>query len=787
MKSARLLAAGLAVFELGACGIAAAQSQLPQPPLAGKPKPATLAEVVVTARRRAENLENVPATVAVLSAQALESRGIQTQADLQTVVPGLVVRTVQNQNMLNFVLRGESLDAYSGSVPGVQPYIDDVPISANNAAAFYDLQSIQVLKGPQGTLFGRNSTGGAVLVTTAQPTADYGGNALVSYGNYDTVRSEAAVNLPIVGNTVLARFAGDYDSGGAFVHNLYDGKDYGDTGETSGRFTLLVRPTDGFSNTTTLEYSRFSGTNAPLLPGYVVPCGVPGPGNACKWTPTDPLFNQLIDSPTGTYLPGYPNGYVFPGGLAALPGFLRSQGRYVVDACCSFTHIGSNEFIDNTTTLGLPQNLSLKNIFGFSTTHSGNAYSDSETPYPILLPGGNAPGGSELEDLRTRTVSDELQLQGKALASRLTYILGVFYVDERDENNSPLTGIALVPAYNLIVPFNLRYHSYNEDESRAIYAQGSYALTHKLNLTLGARGTKDDLGIHQTPDSTLKGPALHTTESNPSWTASLDYHFTADLMAYAVTRGSWRVGGYDPFIAGKGDTTTAEAGGSYFLPEKVHDVEIGAKFTGRLAGIPTQINLDAFNQWNENLQKSASVLLNGENTSATTNIPAGEVSGLEGDFELLPIDWLRLGGAFSLQDARFTDNRASLYGLDVTFGPYPDVPRYSGSIFGEITQHLGGAGKLLWHADVFAESRQYYGSLGALTPDSVIPGYLLINARLDWADPIGIEGATLSLFVKNMANRFYFTGGNASAQGNGLEYADMGEPRTYGFVARYDF
>src|SRR5579862_5570850 len=116
---------------------------------------AQLDEIVVTARRRAESLQDVPVTVAVVNAAALETRGIHTEADLQLAIPGLTVRTSNNSNELNYVIRGESVDAYSGSPPGVQPYIDEVPFPVMSSTPFYDLENVQAVKGPQGTLFGR--------------------------------------------------------------------------------------------------------------------------------------------------------------------------------------------------------------------------------------------------------------------------------------------------------------------------------------------------------------------------------------------------------------------------------------------------------------------------------------------------------------------------------------------------------------------------------------------------------------------------------------------------------
>ena len=130
-----------------------------------------LEEIIVTAQRRDQSLAKAPVAVSVLTAEALARTQIVSEEDLRSAVAGLSVRTGLGSNQLNYSLRGQSRDAYSGTRPGVLPYINEVQIGgAGGSTAFYDLQSVQVLKGPQGTLFGRSATGGAVLFTTARPT-----------------------------------------------------------------------------------------------------------------------------------------------------------------------------------------------------------------------------------------------------------------------------------------------------------------------------------------------------------------------------------------------------------------------------------------------------------------------------------------------------------------------------------------------------------------------------------------------------------------------------------------
>jgi iron complex outermembrane recepter protein len=130
----------------------------------------TLEEVVVTACRRDENLARVPAAITAIGDEALVERLIRTDSDLQLAVPGLTIRQTQGNNSLTYSIRGQTADTFNGSPSAVIAYFNEVPLTISGAASFYDLQSVQVLKGPQGTLFGRNGTGGSMLYTSAKPT-----------------------------------------------------------------------------------------------------------------------------------------------------------------------------------------------------------------------------------------------------------------------------------------------------------------------------------------------------------------------------------------------------------------------------------------------------------------------------------------------------------------------------------------------------------------------------------------------------------------------------------------
>lgn len=774
---------------------APASAQIAAPPQKAAPLAADSGDIIVTARRRAEKLEDVPATITAIGGDMLVKQGIHTEADLQASVPGLVIRTGNLNNQLNYVIRGESIDSYSGSVPGVQPYVNEVPISTNGSSAFYDIENVQVLKGPQGTLFGRNTTGGAVLYQTTRPKDDLGGYAAVQYGNLDKLITEGALNLPVVSDTVLLRVAGTYSSGGGFEHNLYDGSTLGAQKNYGGRASLLVKPASSFSNYTTVELMRSTGTNLNPQPYHVIPCGQQGGTLTCNFTPGNPAFQAFLNDPPGTHFNNYPGGFVYPGGLADYPGFIGQYSAYTGDWNAPSLHRAHSAFVQNTSTLELGS-ATIKNVFGYDKTYSGNLYDDDGTPYPFLQSGAfyDIPGGGPLETTKTKSITDELQLQGKALDNRLTYIVGFFYDHDRFEFNSPITGSGIAqttpgdPSTSIVYSYAVRYHVITTTDTFAGFGQLTYALTDRLNVTAGVRGTWAKIGNVEGAGSVFGAASQSVHEHQPSWTGTIDYKVTPQLLAYVTTRGSWRVGGYSPAGVPAGDTITASGGGNYFLPEKVRDVEGGLKYSGRVGGVPTVFNIDVFNTWIQNVQKIAYFQINGNIASNTVNVPRSEITGVEADLQLHPAPWLRLGGNVSYNHARFTKNQVLLFGSLVSFGPYGDVPKVSGSVSADVTVPLQEAGELNLHGDVYAQSAFYFSSLGAtLNPGTRIPGYALVNLRLDWNDPFGMKGFSISGFAKNLTNKLYFTGGNPGAQDISLEAVNLGTPRTYGVVARYAF
>jgi len=745
---------------------------------AGAESGSGLDEIVVTARRREESLERVPIAITAFGSQQLDERQIHTEADLQSATPGLTIRQTSSQNQFNYSIRGQSVDAFSGSSPGVLPYVDDLQISATTATAFFDLQSVQVLKGPQGTLFGRNATGGAVLYETQKPTDDFGGYISSRLGNFDDQELEGALNLPLIGDKVLLRISGLTESSRGFVHNLYDGAWLGGDAKSVGRIALTVKPIDGLVSTTTYQYGHFGGTNVPSELYSVNACGSSNNGipllsaSACLYNPAFPGW--------AAFLAAHPK--AFPGGVTAFVGYQNSLGPWNASLDSPQEHEARAEYFVNNTSYEFSPETTLKNIIGFTRSHSAEQTDFDGTNYPIF--GEGTPTDPSAEFFFTNQFSDELHLEGKAFDSRLDYIVGAYGSFERDESDFPLFAFAVPPA----VPATLfHYHWRIIDQSQALFTQESFDLGSGFSVTAGYRQTWETTGIRQLENSVFGGaPSEQQTASKPSWTLGLQYQINTDLMVYTATRGSWRTGGYNGTAPAADDY--ASGGGNKFKPETTKDVELGLKYAGSIDAMPVRLNVAAYNQWVDDIQRTAYLILDGSPLAITVNVPTAEITGFEADGEIRPTSWLQLGASVSYADARYTNSTVSYFANTLQFGPYADTPRWTGNVFGQVHEALpNNLGEAALRADYYLQSAQFFSNLEAtINPGTELSSYKLLNMYLTW-DKISGTGLQASLYGRNLLNEEYYVGGIPQGADLGLNQVQPGRPRMYGIELKYSF
>lgn len=751
-------------------------------------------DIIVTARRRDESLSRTPVAVTVVGTEELARRNVRSESDLQFAAPGLLVRAGTTSNELNFSLRGQSVDQFTGTRPGVLPYFNEVQISSNSgggsgATSFYDLQSVQVLKGPQGTLFGRNATGGAVLFTSAKPTDEFEGYLSARYGNYDTVQLEGALNIPIVDDKLLARVAGFYGDQTGFQRNLFDGSRPGSIERYGIRGSLTLRGGDRFENSLVVDYYKADGTSTQSVLYALDPTQPTA-------APVTLFYSPGLDFVFGpgawaNYLSLRNDPNIPPEGLTAYLPIQQERGPFTIATNDANVYQAENMIVTNTTTAELSDTMQLKNIFGYAKLKTHVRGDSDGSPFGIAGDGEidevGRPGGYTT----TTIISEELQLLGTLAADRLDYAVGFYFSSEKSTVFRQSTFLDVLGDLGLS-PLSVN-SDIADNNSYAFYGQGTYKLGGGFGLTAGLRYTSETVRGRTLPDdnnyatpaqiaSGLADNDQSKTIRNLSWTFGLQNQVTDDVLLYAVTRRSYRNGGFNgssPPIVGD-----ATVNGNSYGTETVTDIEAGAKFQGALGVMPARFNIALYNMWIKDGQRNAFADINGP-ASLAVNVPRTQVYGFELEGQLQLTDWLQFGGNLNYTHARFTDGLTPVYGGTILLGTVPDTPEWVGTVFGEVSAPVSNSLRASLRGDLYAQTSTYYIASGNLNPTAHLPGYSIASFRL------GIEDAdarwSLSANVKNAFNKVYYVGGMPLAALLQYNAALPGAPRTFSVEARYRF
>jgi iron complex outermembrane receptor protein len=724
--------------------------------------------ILVTARRTEERLQDVPVAVTVFSSQALREQRVVSEIDLQIATPGLTVRQTGSSDQLNFAIRGQSIDSFSNSAPAVVAYFNDVPAGGGNSTALFDLSSVQVLKGPQGTLFGRNATGGAVLYNSAPPTHDLEGYIKADYGNFDNKQVEGAVNVPI-GDSLAIRLSGFYRNRDGFQTNLLTGEKANSIDAVVGRVSFLIEPpSGGFKNVLVMQYGDFGGkTGATKIQNAYGVNGAP----STYFDPLTGTTRPLATNSRDIYGVGGPGAGVVPG-FTSIGDFLTKQkniGFYEFYGNTSNFRDGEQTLVTNTTSIDVGE-ANLKAIVGYNKVIQRESTDIDGGPYEFLLIGGG-PGPEDFGyTFGTEQLSGELQLSGKTGA--LTYIVGAFISHDKVRNRIPLyitrdLGAPFVGPYDFTIGY----------KSKALYGQLTYALTDKVNLTGGLRYTWEDVDIVQAADSLLFGINGERKDSKPSWLVGIDYRVSDDLMVYFNHRGSWRTGGFN------GASLFSAPNASTFKPETTYDFELGAKYSGYIGNTKTVLNLAVFDQYIKDVQRAPYL----DFSALAGNVNRARVSGAEFDGSINPTEWLQIGGTLAYTNARFTDPLATVGTTSFVFGPYADTPEWAGSAYARLGFKLDDGSEASFRAQYYSQSSFFYSNLAdTILPLTQIDGYSLINLRAEWSNISG-TGLTAAAYVQNLTNEKYFVGGFPLGAVIGSNATLLGTPRMYGVELRFDF
>jgi iron complex outermembrane receptor protein len=747
MTRYRVLLCGAAAIGLTGAGAAAAQSQ-PTTTTAAS----TLGEVVVTARRRAENLQKVPVAVTAFNSQAIEQKGINDQSTLADFTPSLMTITGgQPSEGANFALRGQG-PAF-GSVPGVVTYFSEVanPIGIDGRiGTYFDLASVQVLAGPQGTLFGKNATGGNILFESVRPTNRFEGYIRGEYGNYNDRRLEGAVNLPIIGDKLMLRVAGEIGRRDGYTVDVgpyFPGRQYDNLNYESVRVSLTARPSDRIELYSVFRYYQ-SDNN--------------GPGTVLE------QLNPDIVAAFGAFLPGLADAVTNQQALGPrkvsydLPEFYKLEYWQII----------------NHANLKISDNLQFQNIVSYSQFRDHYAYDYDASPFPL---GGQS--SKNFPVLAPNYFTEEARLQGKALGGALNYSVGYYHDQQTWSGPAGIEDYYVIPVDLLVGPLTALVVQTNS--SNAVFGQATldvgekFPTLHGLSITGGLRYTweRSSTSIQIEPGPVVGG---RVSSSYPSYTVSVDQTlFNNAAHVYVTVRDAYKSGGANGGIPASSPFAT-------FAPERLQDVEVGLKSEFRVGDVPARLNFDAYHGDYSNIQRTTPQSVGGVVLNVTESAAKAVIQGFEFTGVVAPLRQLTLTAAYSYIDSKYTQVIPAAQAI-LQGSAFPYTPRNKFTVGASYDCELGAIGTLILSANYTYQSA-FSTAQTNLSRVAFLPGYSYVNAEADLTN-IGGRPIDIALFVDNLTNNTYATGladfYNGSTIGT-VSYT-FAPPRMFGVRLRYKF
>jgi iron complex outermembrane recepter protein len=728
-----------------ACGIAllfAAENTMGQTAVAPDNSASTtggLEEIVVTAQRRQENLQSVPIAVTAITGQQLQNSQIESTQDLAVVTPGL---TFPSDFLIALPhLRGVGSTVVAAGVENsVATYVDGVYYAAPTSSIFNlnNVSQIEVLKGPQGTLFGRNATGGLIQVITKDPTQEVHGQANLSYGNYNTTQLEAYLTGGI-SSTLAADIALEAShQGSGWGRNYFNGEDtYKMDQNIAARSKWLWTPANGTRVTLSMDYENTRNSI--------------GVAQAQGTAATNPFY---------------------PASVIAVPPYNYNENIQPLN-----THEGGGASIR------------VEQDVGFADLVNITAYRQESDYYSVDFDLGPAQIVDDLTSQVDSQISEELQLRSHA-SDIFTWTTGLFYFHSRDAYDPLIIGFggpAATPVGPGLFLTDVIIDSTQHTDSIAGYAQGTYTIAPGWHFTAGGRFThekksfdadQDGLINNTIPIPLVTGIDESFSVNKPSWRAALDHNFTDDVMGYVSFNSSFKSGGYNTGAPTEGEYQT----------EELDAYELGLKT--EFLNHRLRLNTAAFYYKYSNIQVSRFV--NG--TPAIYNGAAAKLYGLDVDMEAVVTDALTISAGAEYLHTYFNDFPCADYFVG---GPQPSSPACSASAVPTLPYDRSAKGNRLPDAPDFTSTLTVdyhlplFGGVGHVTvTDGYDSGYFyepnngsavqqhafnVLNGSATWTTTD--ERYLFRLWARNMADRRYTVELATAATGVAESFAP---PRTYG-------
>ncbi len=744
-----------------ACLLSAVPAQAQTSPdadaTAQTPAPASLTEtdpndIVVTAQRRSESIQAVPISITALSGQTLVKAGIQDTERLATLTPGLIV---QRSVVGKVSIRGVGNENYTiAGDPGVAVHSDGVYVARAAAGLFdlFDIARVEVLRGPQGTFYGRNATGGVINVIPNTPVNRFEGRVAGEIGNYDGRRIEAMINVPL-SEALAFRVAGLGNFRDGFTKNTNAGarargfEDFDSKDVLAGRAQLAYDGNGAFKARATVEYIDDDSN----LPAYK-------------------YLNRPNALPTADF---------GGGALAFTPAFLRTVNQAIeLEIPGSGQSVGSDADVFKTTQLGATLHMSYD--IGNATLSSISGYRRTKFNYLDDGDGSDVFYVNYLQQDKSRQFSQEVQLNGEAGA--FEYLLGAFYFKETGSSF-----IALPFTFGFDLPFYIAINGTARTNALAGFGELRWNPTDALKITVGARYSHEKRKAAYRYEINFGTPVVANPDFKDTFNAFtprlvVDYRAAPDIHLYASATRGFKSGGFNLLAIQPG-----------FSPEKVWTYEAGVKT--QFADRRVTLNANVFYSKYTDIQVGQIVNLQ----SVLTNAAKATLKGAEVEFSARPVKEFEVGATIAYLDATYdkfctgdpTQPTAPISAgcsaanpIDLAGNRFPRAPKWSLTGTASYTIPLANGGLTL-RGDARYQSKTFFTQFNR--PQISQDGYTIVNGRLTWTS--GSGKYSVSGFVNNVFDKTYFSEVLESGAFNPqlVAQAYVAPPRTYGVSASVAF
>ena len=743
----------------------------------------SLEEITVTARRVEENLQDTPLAVSVFSGDDLTERQIFETTELDQLVPNLQFANnaplAGNNSSSQVFIRGiGQTDPTSTVDPGVGLYIDNVYIGSavGGTMTLRDIQSIQVLRGPQGTLFGRNTIGGAILVTTVEPGDEFGGTFRGGFGSDSLIDAFAAFDAPFSDN-VKSRFSVGMRQQDGYVTRS-DGTDLGDTDTWTATAKFVIEPSDAFRTTVALDYTESDENGSPLVFAAMTETAA---------------FPRVASLEAGC--PGLSDGAVPPPGLPDQPAVpmiqddrcandLQARGPYANNGTYPLGSTLENSGLGLSLAWDLSDTLALQSITSYRNLDWAGVRDADNTPLPIL---------HTRYDVGSSQWSEELQLTLQR--DGLTGVVGVYYFEQESDD---VVTVELNPPDNIPGPQRDSDNNAVDNDSWAVFTQWTYDFNDRWSLTGGGRYTEetkrafpDQYNFASPTVKQVPAQWYEDTFSDFTPSASIAFRWSPQGMLYLSYAQGFKGGGWNSHFNDPPLTAAEQAALHEFRPEEAESIELGTKLD--LAGDSLRLNAAIFSSDYTDMQVTyrgpfrAPPAMSGV-APFLTNAGKASIDGAEVELTWLATSALLIEASVGVLDATIDQ----LDNIPLAVLPPGLLPGNALPFAPDNQAHFGiaydaKAGKLAItpRLDVSYTDAQYFDATNT-REIAQLEDVTVVNASVflapsdgDWRLTIGVNNAT---------DETYPIAGNSSlTTGSGYAEIAYSRPREYFATIEFDF